>query len=88
MILCSFGNHSICYHHNEDLTLALLEFQDCKLRGHPTKMNVENENIDPVINVGLALGYSNHSIQRRLSNDLGAGANAASRIDMTFVATD
>ncbi|XVE65900.1 hypothetical protein DITRI_Ditri08aG0037100 [Diplodiscus trichospermus] len=51
-------------------------------------MNVENENKDPVTDLGLALGYSNHSIQRRLSNDLGAGANAASRIDMTFVATD
>ncbi|XWS39241.1 hypothetical protein CRYUN_Cryun18bG0033700 [Craigia yunnanensis] len=51
-------------------------------------MKVENENVDPVTDVGLALGYSNHSIQRRLSNDLGAGANAASRIDMTFVAND
>ncbi|XWS13777.1 hypothetical protein CRYUN_Cryun36dG0067400 [Craigia yunnanensis] len=51
-------------------------------------MNVENENIEPVTDLGLALGYSNHSIQRRFSNDLGAGANAASRIDITFVATD
>lgn len=51
-------------------------------------MNVENENIEPVTDLRLALGYSNHSIQRRLSNALGAGANAASRIDLTFVATD
>lgn len=41
-------------------------------------MNVENENIDHVTDLGLALGYSNRSIQRRLSNDLGAG----SRIDI------
>ncbi|EOY05910.1 hypothetical protein QUC31_016535 [Theobroma cacao] len=51
-------------------------------------MNMENENIEPVTDLGLALGYSSYSIQRRLSNDLGAGANAASRIDMTFVTTD
>ncbi|XP_022739593.1 uncharacterized protein LOC111291806 isoform X2 [Durio zibethinus] len=51
-------------------------------------MNVEDEKIDPVTDLGLALGYSNQRIQRKLSNDLGAGANAASRIDMTFVATD
>ncbi|XVF62958.1 hypothetical protein PTKIN_Ptkin09bG0050800 [Pterospermum kingtungense] len=51
-------------------------------------MNVENENIEPVTDLGLALGYSNHIIERRLSNDLGAGANAASRIDLAFVATD
>ncbi|XVF28684.1 hypothetical protein REPUB_Repub15cG0051300 [Reevesia pubescens] len=51
-------------------------------------MNLENENIEPVTDLGLALGYSNHSTQRRLSNDLGAGANAASRLDVTFVATD
>ncbi|XVE81760.1 hypothetical protein DITRI_Ditri15bG0091500 [Diplodiscus trichospermus] len=51
-------------------------------------MNVENENIEPLTDLGLALGHSTYSIQRRLSNDLGAGANAASTIDMTFVAAD
>ncbi|GMI70472.1 hypothetical protein HRI_000716500 [Hibiscus trionum] len=51
-------------------------------------MIFESENIEPVTDLGLALGYSDHGIQRRLSNDLGAGANAASRIDRTFVATD
>ncbi|KAK8539489.1 hypothetical protein V6N13_104277 [Hibiscus sabdariffa] len=51
-------------------------------------MIFESENIEPVTDLGLAPGYSNHGIQRRLSNDLGAGANAASRIDKTFVATD
>ncbi|XP_022722977.1 uncharacterized protein LOC111280085 [Durio zibethinus] len=51
-------------------------------------MNVENENVDLVTDLGLALGYSNHKIQRILSNDLGAGANAASRIDVKVVATD
>ncbi|OMO54771.1 Zinc finger, CCHC-type [Corchorus capsularis] len=51
-------------------------------------MNLENENIEPTTDLQLALGYPNNNIQRRLSNDLGAGANAASRIDMTFVTTD
>ncbi|KAE8718356.1 Zinc knuckle family protein, putative isoform 3 [Hibiscus syriacus] len=51
-------------------------------------MIFESENIEPVTDLGLALGNSNHDIQRRSSNDLGAGANAASRIDETFVATD
>ncbi|KAK8495767.1 hypothetical protein V6N12_024996 [Hibiscus sabdariffa] len=51
-------------------------------------MIFESENTEAVSDLELALGYSNHGIQRQLSNDLGAGANAASRIDKTFVATD
>jgi hypothetical protein len=64
------------------------------ISGLPTKefiqprMNVDNENIEPVTDLGLALGYSNQCIQRQLNNDSGAGANAGSRIDMTFVAPD
>lgn len=51
-------------------------------------MNLDNENIEPVTELGLALGYSNQCEQRRLNNDSGAGANAGSRIDMSFVAND
>ncbi|XP_015573439.2 uncharacterized protein LOC8280168 isoform X2 [Ricinus communis] len=57
-------------------------------RVHPTKMNVDDKNIEPSTNLSLALGYSNQCIQRNLSNDPGAGANAASTADITFVATD
>lgn len=51
-------------------------------------MNVDNENIEPVTDLGLALGYSNQCIQRGLNNDSGAGANAGSGINMTFVANN
>ncbi|CAK9167947.1 unnamed protein product [Ilex paraguariensis] len=44
--------------------------------------NVDNVEID----LGLALGYSNH--RTRLNNDSGAGVNAGSRVDMTFVVPD
>ncbi|GMI72007.1 hypothetical protein HRI_000870100 [Hibiscus trionum] len=49
---------------------------------------MENEYIEPLTDLGLALGCSGYRIVRRTSNDLGAGANAASRIVMNFVATD
>lgn len=49
---------------------------------------MDNENIEPVTDLGLALGYSHQCIQRQLNNDSGAGANAGSRIHMTFVAPD
>lgn len=52
------------------------------------KMNVDNENIEPVTDLGLALGYSGQCIQRRLNSDSGAGANAGSRADMKFVTSD
>lgn len=52
------------------------------------KMNVENENIEPVTDLGLALVHSSQCVQRRLSSDSGAGANAGSGIDMKFVATN
>lgn len=50
-------------------------------------MNADNENVDvdPVTDLGLALGYSSQCIQRRLNNDSGAGANAGSGLNMTFV---
>ena len=52
-------------------------------------MNIDNENIEPGIELGLALGYSNQRIERRfMSNDSGAGANAGSGIHMTFVTTN
>ncbi|KAK4586197.1 hypothetical protein RGQ29_023408 [Quercus rubra] len=55
-------------------------------------MNVDNENIEPVTELGLAPSYSNQCIQRPMNIDsgagAGAGANAGSRIDMTFVASD
>ncbi|GLU08105.1 hypothetical protein SLE2022_250300 [Rubroshorea leprosula] len=51
-------------------------------------MDVDNENIEPVTDTGLSLGYSSYNTQTRLNNDFGAGANAASRIDMTYVAAD
>lgn len=53
-------------------------------------MNTENENIEPVTDLGLSLGYSNQCIQRISNNEssAGAGANAGLRIDMTFVAND
>lgn len=51
-------------------------------------MNVDNENIEQVTDLGLALSYSNHCIQRQMNIDSGAGANASSKIDMTFVASD
>ncbi|KAL1154642.1 hypothetical protein V6Z11_A09G256900 [Gossypium hirsutum] len=58
---------------------------------HRTKSIMENEkNVEPVTDLRLALGYSGRRIERRSSNDLGAGAgaNATSRIGMTFAATD
>uniref|UniRef100_A0A6N2MNX9 Uncharacterized protein n=1 Tax=Salix viminalis TaxID=40686 RepID=A0A6N2MNX9_SALVM len=61
-----------------------------KLRVHPAKMDTNDKNMEPVIDLGFSLGYSNQCIQRRLKNDSGpgAGANAASSVDMTFVATN
>lgn len=52
------------------------------------KMDVDNENIEPGTDLGLALRYSNQCIQRILHSDSGAGANAGSRIHMTFVAAE
>ncbi|XP_044499246.1 uncharacterized protein LOC123220742 isoform X3 [Mangifera indica] len=51
-------------------------------------MNVENDKVEPVTDLGLALDYSGQCTQRKLNNDSGAGANAASRVDMKFVASD
>ena len=53
-------------------------------------MDTNDKNIEPVIDLGFSLGYSNQCIQRGLKKDSGpgAGANAASSVDMTFVATN
>lgn len=51
-------------------------------------MNVENDNLEPETDLGLRLGNSNQRRQKILNNDSGAGANAGSEIDMTFVAND
>ncbi|KAK3190242.1 hypothetical protein Dsin_029803 [Dipteronia sinensis] len=51
-------------------------------------MSVENENIEPVTELGLSLSYSSQRIQRRLNNATGAGANAGTRLDIEFAATD
>lgn len=52
-------------------------------------MNVDDDNKEPVTNLGHSLGYSNQCIQRRLNDDSGTGANAAaSRVEMTVVASN
>lgn len=51
-------------------------------------MNVDKDNLEPHTDLGLTVNYSNHCIQRRLNNHLGAGANAGSSRGMTFVTTD
>uniref|UniRef100_A0A5B7AT75 CCHC-type domain-containing protein n=1 Tax=Davidia involucrata TaxID=16924 RepID=A0A5B7AT75_DAVIN len=51
-------------------------------------MNVDNDEKEPVTDFGLALGYSIQCVRTRLKNDSGAGVNAGSRLDMTFVASD
>ncbi|KAK4856883.1 hypothetical protein QYF36_022304 [Acer negundo] len=52
------------------------------------KMSVENENIEPVTELELSLSYSSQRIQRRLNSATGAGANAGTRLDIEFAATD
>lgn len=49
-------------------------------------MNADNENIEPSTDLGLALGYSSQYVKRRLNNGSGAGANAGSGLNVTFVA--
>lgn len=51
-------------------------------------MNTDKADKEQLIDLGLALNYSSQCIQRALNDDSGAGANAGSRVDMTFVATD
>ncbi|KAG6727106.1 hypothetical protein I3842_02G114300 [Carya illinoinensis] len=53
------------------------------------KMNAENENIEPVTDLGLSVGYSDQCIQRQPKDEgASAGANAGSRIDMTFLSSN
>ncbi|KAJ7979926.1 Zinc finger, CCHC-type [Quillaja saponaria] len=51
-------------------------------------MNFDNEKIEPKTDLELTLGYSNQCIQKNFKNDLGAGANANSRVGMMFLSTD
>ena len=53
-----------------------------------SKMNADNDNKEESVDLGLALGYSGQCVRKALNNDSGAGANAGSRVDMTFVPTD
>ncbi|KAJ4844596.1 hypothetical protein Tsubulata_011017 [Turnera subulata] len=50
-------------------------------------MNANDKGTDPATDLTLSLGDSNQLSRRRVSDDSGAGANAGSRLDMTFVAT-
>lgn len=51
------------------------------------KRNMDNDNNESVTNLGLSPGYSEPCVKRQSSHDSGAGANAGSRVDMTFVAS-
>ncbi|XP_040999653.1 uncharacterized protein LOC121245840 isoform X1 [Juglans microcarpa x Juglans regia] len=52
-------------------------------------MKVENENLEPVTDLGLSVGYSDRCIQRQPKDEgASAGANAGSRIDMTFLGSN
>ncbi|XP_022631554.1 uncharacterized protein LOC106777661 isoform X5 [Vigna radiata var. radiata] len=52
------------------------------------KMSAENKKIKPKTDIELFLNNANQCVWKKLNNDSGAGANAASRVDMTFAATD
>lgn len=64
-------------------------FQECLL----TKLyfqlmkNVENNDVEPVTNLRLSVAQFHQCNPTRLS-DSGAGVNAASRVDLAFVASD
>ncbi|KAI4317961.1 hypothetical protein L6164_025781 [Bauhinia variegata] len=49
-------------------------------------MNAESEKVDPKTDLELGLNCSNQCIQKNLNNNSGAGANATSRLETTFVA--
>ena len=51
-------------------------------------MSEENEKIKAKTDFEIFLNYANQCVWKNLKNDSGAGANAASRVDMTFAATD
>ncbi|KAK8471831.1 hypothetical protein PHAVU_002G042000 [Phaseolus vulgaris] len=52
------------------------------------KMSAENKKIKPKTDIELFFNNANQCVWKKLNNDSGAGANAASRVDMTFAATD
>ncbi|KAL2349452.1 hypothetical protein Fmac_003452 [Flemingia macrophylla] len=51
-------------------------------------MSAENKKIKPKTDIELFVNNANQCVWKKLNNDLGAGANAASRVDMTLAATD
>lgn len=51
-------------------------------------MSAENEKLKPKTDIEFFLNNANQCVWKKLNNDSGAGANAASRVDMTFAATD
>lgn len=52
------------------------------------KMSSENEKTEPKTDLEPGTTYPNQGSWKNLNNDSGAGANAASRLDMTFVASN
>ncbi|KAJ8764573.1 hypothetical protein K2173_006445 [Erythroxylum novogranatense] len=50
--------------------------------------NVDDKDIEPSTDLGLALSYSDKLSQLRIINDSGAGANAGAKSAMKFVAAD
>lgn len=51
-------------------------------------MSAENKKIKPKTDIELFLNNANQCVWKKINNDSGAGANAASRVDMTLAATD
>ncbi|CAJ1926230.1 unnamed protein product [Sphenostylis stenocarpa] len=51
-------------------------------------MSAENKKIKPKTDIEHFLNNANQCVWKKLNNDSGAGANAASRVDMTFATTD
>jgi len=51
-------------------------------------MNLENQKIEPVTELALALDYSSQCNQRTSNNDPSAGANAGSSESLKFVAAN
>lgn len=52
------------------------------------KMSAENEKIKSKTDIELFLNCANQCVWKNLKNDTGAGANAASGVDLTFAVTD
>ena len=71
------------------LILTVITFQDLFAEEFIIlKMSTESKTIKPKNDFQLVVNYSNHCLWKNLNNDSGAGANAASRVDMALSATD